>query len=81
MAALIAPRPFMVERGHDDGVSVLKMVQGEKIFGRLVDEKQRPIAGAQLRSVSIPKSGSDRVRTTSVDNVSGKDGQFEKGSL
>jgi len=29
MAALIAPRPFMVERGHDDGVSVDEWVAYE----------------------------------------------------
>jgi dienelactone hydrolase len=29
MAALIAPRPFMVERGHDDGVGVDEMVAYE----------------------------------------------------
>ena len=29
MAALIAPRPFMVERGHDDGVGTDEMVAYE----------------------------------------------------
>ena len=29
MAALIAPRPFMVERGHDDGVGIDEMVAYE----------------------------------------------------
>jgi dienelactone hydrolase len=29
MAALIAPRPFMVERGHDDGVAVDEFVDAE----------------------------------------------------
>ncbi len=29
MAALIAPRPFMVERGHDDGVGIDEMVAWE----------------------------------------------------
>ncbi len=29
MACLIAPRPFMVERGHDDGVGTDEMVAGE----------------------------------------------------
>ncbi|HVS40398.1 MAG TPA: hypothetical protein VMS17_32875 [Gemmataceae bacterium] len=29
MAALIAPRPFMVERGHDDGVAVDEVVASE----------------------------------------------------
>jgi dienelactone hydrolase len=29
MAALIAPRPFMVERGHDDGVGIDEMVASE----------------------------------------------------
>ena len=29
MAALIAPRPFMVERGHDDGVGVDEWVAYE----------------------------------------------------
>jgi dienelactone hydrolase len=29
MAALIAPRPFMVERGHDDGVAVDEFVSSE----------------------------------------------------
>jgi hypothetical protein len=29
MAALIAPRPFMVERGHSDGVGIDEMVAYE----------------------------------------------------
>jgi hypothetical protein len=29
MAYLIAPRPFMVERGHDDGVGIDEMVAWE----------------------------------------------------
>ena len=29
MAALIAPRPFMVERGHNDGVGIDEMVAYE----------------------------------------------------
>ena len=29
MADLIAPRPFMVERGHDDGVGIDEMVAYE----------------------------------------------------
>ena len=29
MAALIAPRPFMVERGHDDGVGIDEWVNYE----------------------------------------------------
>ncbi|HEY3789601.1 MAG TPA: hypothetical protein VGL71_12145, partial [Urbifossiella sp.] len=29
MAYLIAPRPFMVERGHDDGVGIDEMVSYE----------------------------------------------------
>ena len=29
MAFLIAPRPFMVERGHDDGVGIDEMVASE----------------------------------------------------
>ncbi len=29
MAALIAPRPFMVERGHDDGVGIDEWVAYE----------------------------------------------------
>jgi dienelactone hydrolase len=40
MAALIAPRPFMVERGHDDGVGIDEMVAWEyakvrRLYSRL----------------------------------------------
>jgi hypothetical protein len=40
MAALIAPRPFMVERGHDDGVGIDEMVAYEfakvrRLYSRL----------------------------------------------
>ncbi|OAI47979.1 hypothetical protein AYO44_08310 [Planctomycetaceae bacterium SCGC AG-212-F19] len=40
MAALIAPRPFMVERGHDDGVGIDEMVAYEfakvrRLYARL----------------------------------------------
>ena len=40
MAALIAPRPFMVERGHDDGVAVDEVVAAEyakvrRLYSRL----------------------------------------------
>lgn len=40
MAALIAPRPFMVERGHDDGVGIDEMVSYEyakvrRLYSRL----------------------------------------------
>jgi hypothetical protein len=39
MAAMIAPRPFMVERGHDDGVGTDEMVALEyaRVF-RLYDK-------------------------------------------
>ncbi len=63
--------------GEQPWFSELKMVQGEKIFGRLVDENQQPVAGAQLRASSRPKTGFDRVRSTSVDGISDKDGRFE----
>ena len=40
MAALIAPRPFMVERGHDDGVGIDEWVAFEyakvnRLYARL----------------------------------------------
>ena len=40
MAALIAPRPFMVERGHDDGVGIDEWVAYEyakvrRLYSRL----------------------------------------------
>jgi hypothetical protein len=40
MAALIAPRPFMVERGHDDGVGIDEWVDYEyatvrRLYSRL----------------------------------------------
>ena len=43
MAAMIAPRPFMVERGHDDGVGTDEMVALEyaKVY-RLYDKLQIP---------------------------------------
>ena len=43
MAFLIAPRPFMVERGHDDGVGIDEMVAYEYAkVGRLYSRLQIP---------------------------------------
>ena len=43
MAALVAPRPFMVERGHDDGVGVDEMVAYEYAkVGRLYSRLKIP---------------------------------------
>lgn len=66
-----------LENGEQPWFSKLKMVRGKKIAGRLVDENQRPIAGAQIRCNCAPKSGYDRVRSASLDGVSDKDGRFE----
>ena len=66
-----------LENGEQPWFSKLKMVRGETIVGRLVDENQRPIAGAQIRCNSASKSGNDRVRSSSIDRVSDKDGRFE----
>lgn len=66
-----------LENGEQPWFSELKMVRGEKIFGRLVDEDERPIAGAQIRCNSAPKSGYDRIRSSLMDGVSDKDGRFE----
>ena len=66
-----------LENGEQPWFSKLQMVRGEKVSGRLVDENQQPIAGAQLRFNSAPKSGFDRVRSSFVDGVSGEDGRFE----
>src|SRR5205807_3382318 len=41
MAALIAPRPFMVERGHDDGVGIDEMVAYEYAKRRRLDSKPK----------------------------------------
>jgi hypothetical protein len=47
MAALIAPRPFMVERGHDDGVGIDEWVAYEyakvrRLYSRLkIPERTR----------------------------------------
>ncbi len=43
MAALIAPRPFMVERGHNDGVGIDEMVAYEYAkVGRLYSRLKLP---------------------------------------
>jgi hypothetical protein len=47
LADLIAPRPFMVERGHDDGVSVDQWVSYEYAFVRQFYDKLN--LGAQTR--------------------------------
>jgi hypothetical protein len=66
-----------LENGEQPWFSELKMVRGEKVFGRLVDENGRPVAGAQLRLNSEAKSVSDREGSSSVDAVSDQDGRFE----
>ncbi|MCG8652360.1 MAG: M56 family metallopeptidase, partial [Pirellulales bacterium] len=66
-----------LEHGEQPWFSQLKMVRGEKITGRLVDENQKPLAGVQIRCQCRPKSGYDRVRSTWIDDVTGNDGQFE----
>ena len=50
MAALIAPRPFMVERGHDDGVGIDEM-------GRLRVRQGAPA----LQPAEAPRPHRDRV--------------------
>ena len=64
------------EAGEQPWFSELKMVRGEKITGRLVDENQRPVAGAHLRCDSSPKSGNDWERSSHVHEVSDQDGRF-----
>ena len=57
MAALIAPRPFMVERGHFDGVAPTKPSPEFAKVRRLYE--------AQLASATAGSSGSsDRTRST-----------------
>jgi 5-hydroxyisourate hydrolase-like protein (transthyretin family) len=55
-----------LKNGEQPWFSDLKMVRGEKISGRLVDEQNRPVAGAQIRCVSKPKSNRHQQRTVSV---------------
>ena len=45
MAYLIAPRPFMVERGHDDGVGIDEMVAYEYAKIRYLYANRLKIAG------------------------------------
>ena len=66
-----------LEAGEQPWFSELKMVQGEKISGRLVDENQAPVAGAQLRFRTDPKTGYDIVRSAWGEGTSGTDGRFE----
>lgn len=66
-----------LKNGEQPWFSEFKMVRGEKITGRLVDDEKRPIADAQIRSDCRPKSGNDRDRTSAVDAVSDKNGRFE----
>ncbi|MCA9259707.1 MAG: hypothetical protein KDA61_10930 [Planctomycetales bacterium] len=66
-----------LENGEQPWFSKLKMVRGEKINGRLVDENQQPVAGAQIRCDCSPKSGYDRVRSASIDSISDEEGRFE----
>jgi hypothetical protein len=44
MAFLIAPRPFMVERGHDDGVGIDEMVAYEYAKIRYLYQNRLKIA-------------------------------------
>lgn len=66
-----------LENGEQPWFSEFKMVRGEKIIGRLVDQDSQPIAGAQIRCNSAPTTGYDRIRSSSIDAVSDKDGRFE----
>ena len=66
-----------LENGEQPWFSKLKMVRGEKVVGRLVDENQNPVAGVQIRCNCAPKLGYDRVRSSWIDSVSDKDGRFE----
>ncbi|MEM9658246.1 MAG: M56 family metallopeptidase, partial [Planctomycetota bacterium] len=66
-----------LKHGEQPWFSELKMVRGEKVFGRLVDEKGRPVAGAALRIDSRSKSGSGQENSSWIKEVSGEDGRFE----
>ncbi len=67
-----------LENGEQPWFSEFKMLRGEKIAGRLVDDNQNPVVGAQIRSRCTPKSGGyDRIRSSSIDAVSDDDGRFE----
>ena len=66
-----------LENGEQPWFSELKMVRGEKVSGRLVDANQKPVAGAQIRCESAPKSGRDYDRRSSMSGVSDEDGRFE----
>jgi hypothetical protein len=46
MAYLIAPRPFMVERGHDDGVGIDEMVAYEFAKVRYLYENRLKLPNA-----------------------------------
>ena len=62
--------------GEQPWFSKLKMIPGEKIVGRLVDEKQQPVAGAHLHCDTHPKSGRDQERMSYVKEVQDQDGRF-----
>ena len=54
MAALIAPRPFMVERGHDDGVGIDEMVAYEYAKIRYLYAEPAEDSRPHRRSSSSP---------------------------
>ena len=66
-----------LENGEQPWFSKFKMVQGEKVTGRLLDKDQQPVAGAKVLCNSNPASGNDRVRSSSMETFSGADGRFE----
>lgn len=66
-----------LKNGEQPWFSTLKMIRGENVTARLVDDEKRPIANAQIRAVCRARSGNDRDRSAWIDAVSGMDGRFE----
>ena len=66
MVALMAPRPFMVERGHDDGVGIDEMVAFEYAkVKRLYDKLQNP----QMTRISYFNGGHEINGIASCDFI------------
>ncbi len=71
-----------LEVGSEPWFTKLKMVPGSRISGRVVDERGKPVAGAQLRGESLDPSAGDSspddlVGTSSAKAVSNEEGRFE----
>ena len=70
-----------LKNGEQPWFSELKMVRGEKISARLIDDQKRPVAGVQIRGDCRPKSGKDDLVANNLAawprGVSDKDGRFE----